>query len=119
MIEDIEDRNEVNQLDPCEQHFTSTVLQQDGRYVVSLPKNSKISLGNSRDMAQKRLLAIERRLQKQPELREAYHDYLNEYLLLNRMSEIDKEVNTEIEEFYLPHQAVIRKDKLTTKIREY
>lgn len=42
MIEDIEDRNEVNQLDPCEQHFTSTVLQQDGRYVVSLPKNSEI-----------------------------------------------------------------------------
>lgn len=68
-------------------------------------------------MAQKRLLALERRLQKQPELREAYHDYLNEYLLLNRMSEIDKEVNTEIEKFYLPHQAVIRKDKLTTKIR--
>jgi len=55
----------------CEQHFISTTTQgPDGRFVVRLPmKIDPKQLGASRLSAERRLHAIERRLEKQPELK--------------------------------------------------
>jgi len=54
-----------------EQHFiTHTNQQDDGRFVVRLPTNmDPKQLGSSRLSAERRLHAIERRLEREPELK--------------------------------------------------
>ena len=55
----------------CEQYFiTHTTQQDDGRFVVRLPtKMDPKQLGSSRLSAEGRLHAIERRLEREPELK--------------------------------------------------
>ena len=101
----------------CEKHFSeNTTRDADGRYVVRLPFNErKEDLGDSRNLALRRLYSLENRFKKQPELRSPYADFLSEYERLGHMSLLDdKRVSRG---FYLPHHAVIKEDSLTTKIR--
>ena len=66
----------------CEEHFRlHTTRNSEGRYVVALPfNNKKRQLGESRTQAVKRLLSLERKLQRDPDLRQQYHAVLQEYL---------------------------------------
>jgi hypothetical protein len=65
----------------CEKHFTSHTIQQpDGRFMVRLPlKAQPTELGKSCRMAENRLLAIERRLDKDPALKKHYHKVMKDY----------------------------------------
>ena len=74
----------------CEEHFRRhTTRNSDGRYIVALPfNNKKHQLGEYKTQAEKRLLSLERKLQKNPELRRRYHAVLQEYLDLGHLSEI-------------------------------
>ena len=65
----------------CEQHFSSNTFQQhDGRFVVRLPtKMDPKQLGSSRLSAERRLHAIERKLEKHPDLKVQYHKFMKEY----------------------------------------
>lgn len=103
----------------CEKHFTETTCrQEDGRFTVRLPKREHIRLGGSRDQAQRRLEAMERKFQHNPELKEAYTAFMAEYEEKGHMTRIsDTEVMQTKESFVIPHQAVIRPDSLTTKLR--
>lgn len=59
----------------------------DGRYVVRLPFNElKDQLGDSRIMAKKRFLALEKRLDRAPEVKKQYVNFLNEYERHGHMS---------------------------------
>jgi hypothetical protein len=65
-----------------EHHFvtTTTMNQSDGRFIVRFPvKGNPNQLGTSRHSAESRLLAIERRLDKNPELKHQYHHFMQEY----------------------------------------
>jgi hypothetical protein len=64
----------------CEHHFvTTTTNQSDGRFIVRLPvKGNPNQLGTSRRSADSRLLAIEHRLAKNPELKHQYHHFMQE-----------------------------------------
>ncbi|XP_071646703.1 uncharacterized protein [Temnothorax longispinosus] len=74
----------------CEQHFSQTHSRDEsGRYIVRLPFNSrKRELGDSYQTAKKRLYSLERRLARDPQLREEYTDFLDEYERLGHMTEI-------------------------------
>ena len=102
----------------CEQHFTTnTTQQQDGRFVVRLPlKEEPNQLGTSRRSAEHRLLAIERRLQREPELKNQYHQFMKEYEDLGHMQPV-----TTCEErqqcYYLPHHPVFKETSSTTRTR--
>ena len=102
----------------CEDHFKRTVTRNnEGRYIVALPFNSKKDqLGESRLMATKRLIGLERKLERDPELKTKYNAVLQEYLTLGHMSEV-KDNATTGGGFYLPHHAVIKDSSLTTKVR--
>jgi hypothetical protein len=65
----------------CEQHFiANTVEQPDERFVVRLPtKLDPKQLGSSRLSAERRLHAIERRLERHPDLKVQYHNFMREY----------------------------------------
>ncbi|XP_065082363.1 uncharacterized protein LOC135704787 [Ochlerotatus camptorhynchus] len=104
----------------CLEHFKCThVRNKDGRYFVRHPFNDKKNeLGDSREMATQRFLNLERRLDKQPELKQQYCDFIDEYERLGhlRVVEIDK-TEKPGSVFYLPHHCILKPTSTTTKLR--
>ncbi|XP_036322247.1 uncharacterized protein LOC118736259 [Rhagoletis pomonella] len=109
----------------CENLFKSTTTRaRDGRYMVRLPFKpsfpEQIALGQSRTSALQQFLSMERSLLKKTDLKPLYDNVLEEYVTLNHM-----EVTTPYESafgdkfwaFYLPHHAVVKPEKKTTKVR--
>ncbi|XP_023223405.1 uncharacterized protein LOC111624721 [Centruroides sculpturatus] len=99
----------------CEEHFQKTHRRQEnGRYSVSFPfREERPTLGDSKQMAFRRLQALERRLEKDPYIRTQYNDFMKEYENKHHMSE----VSTTEECYYIPHHCVIRESSETTKLR--
>jgi len=77
----------------CEQHFISTTTQgPDGRFVVRRPiKMDPKQLGSSRRSAERRLHAIARRLERQPELKTQYLEFMKEYEELGHMEPVNSQ----------------------------
>lgn len=73
-------------------------------------------LGEFRAMAHKRLISLERRLERNPALREQYVAFLAEYKKLGHMSEISDESSQKLS-YYLPHHCVVKSGSLNTTIR--
>lgn len=104
----------------CERFFReSTTKDKQGRFVVRLPiRAGVLELGDSLGLAIKRFLSMEKKLERDAELKEMYHAFIREYLALGHMTKVD--VENEIEgsgTYYLPHHAVIKRTSLTTKLR--
>ncbi|XP_058122844.1 uncharacterized protein LOC131293799 [Anopheles ziemanni] len=103
----------------CEDHYAATTSRdQAGRYVVRLPRKSDMigKLGDSRTIALHRVLAIERRMQREPETKKAYVEFMAEYLRLGHMTKVAAAVDSQTT-FYLPHHPVFKADSTTTKCR--
>ncbi|XP_062539142.1 uncharacterized protein LOC134207435 [Armigeres subalbatus] len=106
----------------CEDHFKANTFRDDtGRFVVALPKHPSVltQLGSSREIATKRFLSLEHRLDSNPNLKQAYTTFIDEYQQLGHMRELDYESvasSTELS-YYLPHHGVERADSTTTKLR--
>ena len=101
----------------CENHFKST-LRRDvtGRFLVKLPRRDNvINLGESRHLAVKRFLGIERRFCKDEALRSSYSKFIKEYLSLGHMQLVRSVPGNNIA--YLPHHAVHKESSSTTKLR--
>jgi hypothetical protein len=103
----------------CEEHFvTHTTQQEDGRYVVRLPvKEESNQLGTSRYSAENRLLAIERRLERNTELKAQYHQFMAEYEELGHMELAPPPPDKGQTCYYLPHHPVFKENSSTTKTR--
>lgn len=99
----------------CEKIFAATHKRlENGRYVVQLPiKNSKLDIGQTRNMAVATFLQLEKKFEKNREFYDQYKKFIDEYLTLGHMIEADE--NAEIVN-YLPHHAVF-KESTTTKLR--
>ncbi|XP_075162725.1 uncharacterized protein LOC142235353 [Haematobia irritans] len=105
----------------CEDLYRKTTRRnEEGRYVVSLPfKESfpeKLCLGSSRSGAMAQFLRNESRLIRNPDLKQEYDKSLIEYVTLNHMSLIDSPSPIQMC-YYLPHHAVIKPERTTTKVR--
>ncbi|XP_046748847.1 uncharacterized protein LOC124412775 [Diprion similis] len=104
----------------CEEDFRANYRRdEEGRFTVALSFRDSIEqLGESRDIALRRLYAINRKLEKQPQLKAQYHDFMNEYITLGHMSEIQSSnKDNESHRYYIPHHAVLKESSLTTKLR--
>jgi hypothetical protein len=102
----------------CEQHYADNFKRDDnGRFIVSIPfkKDPKL-LGESRDIATSRLLALEKRFSKNKEFKTNYHAFMQEYEKLGHMTRI-KTTSYEHPTFYMPHHGVLRPDSTSTKLR--
>ena len=76
----------------CESIYASTVSRNtDGRYIVRYPRvaDFDILLGESKTSALRRFGLLERRLDRNPELKTQYHEFMQEYLSLNHMRLVD------------------------------
>lgn len=103
----------------CERHFEKTYSRQpDGRFIVKLPVKEEIAklLDNSREVALKRFLSLERKFKNKPELEAQYAKFMQEYLQLGHMKKITRHDEGRLRVF-LPHHAVIKESSTTTKTR--
>ncbi|XP_065093725.1 uncharacterized protein LOC135714319 [Ochlerotatus camptorhynchus] len=104
----------------CEQHYAATTTRDpSGKYIVSLPRtdNSQVVLGSSREIADRRLRSIERRLERDPATKDAYHRFMDEYLELGHMKKLDELVDDDIPHCYIPHHAFFKESSTITKVR--
>ncbi|XP_033221168.1 uncharacterized protein LOC117175570 [Belonocnema kinseyi] len=112
--------SELNPLDDLEQHFLSiTERDKDGRFIVTIPFKDEVNdLGESYTRAHKCLLALERKLSKQPELKKAYSEFMEDYENQEHMVLIPaREIKTDKVVNYLSHHAVLKEGSTTTKVR--
>lgn len=102
----------------CEQYFAKTTTRDStGRFQVRLPMKPEVILGDSKKLALRRLLSLERRFVRNPALKSEYVKFMDDYREQNHMSLVTKDCDNGTEEYLLPHQAVIRAESKTTKIR--
>ncbi|XP_062538370.1 uncharacterized protein LOC134206658 [Armigeres subalbatus] len=99
-----------------EEHYIKThSREENGRYIVRLPFNEcKKELGDSYEIANRRLDKLLITLAKDPLKREQYFRFMAEYRSLGHMEEINE---TTRDGYYLPHHAVFKTASSTTKIR--
>lgn len=85
---------------------------------MALPQRDNIILGDSYKTALKRLQALERRFERQPEIKREYVCFMEQYKELGHMSRIkESQPNNAKDAYYLPHQPVIKSNALTSKLR--
>lgn len=104
----------------CEEQFKETLQRtEQGRFIVQLPlKKDKLhTLGNSYDIALKRFYSLERRLNRHPEMKKSYTDFIQEYLELKHMHPITMETQDAVPVYYMPHHVVFKENSSTTKLR--
>lgn len=104
----------------CEEIYRQTHSRNEaGRYIVTLPfktDNPKSPDGNTKEIAMKRLLQLERKFKRIPDLKQQYTKVIEEYLLLNHMEEVpEEEINNR--SVYLPHHAVVNEQSESTNFR--
>lgn len=110
-----------------EDHFVKTFSRtEEGRYVVRLPKHINYGqmLGNSHAMALTRFRRLEKQLERNPDMRLQYNAFMQEYLNLGHMREVnEEELSKEMmsdnskKVCYLPHHSVLKETSTTTKVR--
>ncbi|XP_029166205.1 uncharacterized protein LOC114937011 [Nylanderia fulva] len=103
----------------CERLFVETHARDaKERYIVRLSRkeNPTTGLGASRHGALRMLLSTERRLTRDPLLRERYHDFLATYASCGHMKPAPRG-ETIGEQYYLPHHAVVKASDPEGKIR--
>ncbi|CAH2092354.1 unnamed protein product [Euphydryas editha] len=104
----------------CEKLFKDTTKRNgDGRFIVRLPfrmANPDCMRGEFRKIAEKRLRNLEFKLQRNIKLKEDYTQVIREYLNLNHMVKVTDKDKFKKTAIYLPHHAVVREDKDTTKV---
>ena len=100
-------------------HKVSTSIQfENGHYVVAVPwRNERPNLPNNRPLAETRSEYTERKLEKSPEIAEAYQKVIEEYLEKNYIRRVPLDEPKPTTEWLLPHFPVVRADMTTTKTR--
>ena len=119
---DIEEPKEMQTVNPEEklarERVTDSLTFEDGHYSVGMPwKANKGVLPDNFSMALRRLQNTEKRLQKSPEVGQAYSDVLHEYQKKGYIRKVSPEEKRPDQVWYLPHFPVLRPDKSTTKTR--
>ncbi|XP_058448941.1 uncharacterized protein LOC131428899 [Malaya genurostris] len=104
----------------CEELFLQSVHRNaNGRYTAALLKREDIfsRLGESRDIAYRRLQRTERRLAKNLGLRDQYSAFMEEHVSLGHMRKVDDASSGSVKRCYLLHHPVIKESSTTTKVR--
>lgn len=101
------------------QEFEESVMFRHGRYKVSLPwKKPHPMLPDNFDLSSKRLQSLLRRLRQTPGILLEYDSVIRKQLELGIIQRVpDSDVGIVGEVHYLPHHAVVKQDKDTTKVR--
>ncbi|XP_038116778.1 uncharacterized protein LOC119768983 [Culex quinquefasciatus] len=119
-VEDLADPTPPpSDVDECEKLFVETHRRlPSGRFVVRLPFREDVSgLPDNRSLALRRFLLLERRLNREPSLKQQYAKFIDEYETLGHCREVDESKDVDQHRYYMPHHAVLRPTSSTTKLR--
>ena len=98
--------------------FAARVTFHDGRYQVSLPwKDFHEPLPDNYSLSVKRLRGLLCRLRQDPDMLKEYDRIISDQLQKGIIDAVPEEEPRPAQVHYLPHHAVVRKDKATTKLR--
>ncbi|KAK3727775.1 hypothetical protein QZH41_016420, partial [Actinostola sp. cb2023] len=99
--------------------FEKNVTYDDNRYCVTLPlKDKHQTLPDYYELSLARLRNLTKRLYKTPDVLKEYKKIFTEQLQNGIIEKVDREQEPfPGQVHYLPHQAVIREDAVTTKLR--
>ena len=87
------------------------------RYELAVPwKHERPSLSNNRQMAERRLELVEKKLMKDTKLASAYQGVIDEYLKKGYIRVVPLSERQPDSEWFLPHFPVVRPDRATTKV---
>ena len=96
----------------------SSMTFKNGQYQVSMPwKSDKPDLPNNYSMALRRLENTEKRLNRSPDVATAYGDTIQKYIEKGYVRKVPEAEKVPEREWYLPHFAVVKPDRTTTKTR--
>lgn len=103
-------------------HYIRNVSRtENGQFIVKLPFNSPLTdvhiFGNSFQTAFVRFMQLEKKLLKNERLYVEYRRVMNEYIELKHMRLATLEEREDPLGYFVPHHAVVREDKTTTKVR--
>uniref|UniRef100_A0A0A9YD88 Pro-Pol polyprotein n=2 Tax=Lygus hesperus TaxID=30085 RepID=A0A0A9YD88_LYGHE len=118
-IENLNSNQELCEEDrTCEQLLQeTTVRDSDGRYVVRMPLKDELNLlGSSKEIAVKRLMLLEKRFVRYPELKAGYEEFIHEYIRLGHMK-LDEPGSNSTISYFVPHHPVFKETSSTTKLR--
>lgn len=98
--------------------FTETIVFKEDakRYQVALPMKEDCAIANNKSLALRRFSSLKQRFQKNEEFRQKYTDAMNEYIDAGFAERIQDEIEP-ADSYYIPHHAVIKEDRITTKVR--
>lgn len=100
-----------------DQYCATTYRAASGKYVVKLPFiNFPPILGHSRHQAVRVLLQMERRFERQPDLKHSYAAFMKEYIDMGHMESVPSHLQFQ-PCYYFPHHAVMKANSTTTKLR--
>lgn len=102
----------------CEKLFSENYQRSEtGRYIVSLPfREPTHSFGDSRSLALRRFLSLERRLINNPTLKNLYSEFMQDYINSEHMVITNAPGDTN-NTYYIPHHCILKPDSTTTKLR--
>ena len=90
----------------------------DSRFEVSIPwKEDSHGMVNNHKMAMKRLQNTEKRLFKNPNVVKVYDEVIDQYLNKGYIRKVPVSEKQPFSKWYLPHFAILKPNKATTKIR--
>ena len=99
-------------------HFTSSIKRKGSRYEVSLPwRECHDPFPTNYDLSRRRLTGLLRRLKQNPEILEEYDSTIKTQLDQGIVEVVEENQVPSGAVHYLPHHAVVRQDKDTTKVR--
>ncbi|GFT73792.1 integrase catalytic domain-containing protein, partial [Nephila pilipes] len=101
------------------QEFEENIQFRDGRYVVKLPwkDNLKESLDNNYEIAHERFSKLCHKFKSDQSLYTEYKNVVDSYVEQNIVERVPNSNVVGGAEFYLPHRAVIRHDRVSSKLR--
>ncbi|XP_049270158.1 uncharacterized protein LOC119386031 [Rhipicephalus sanguineus] len=99
-------------------NFMESTVKTNGRYEVELPWRSNYSeLKDNRDVALKRLESLQRKLCREPEFNKEYDTAIRSYYNNGFAEKVTTSSTSGHVTYYMPHRAVVRRDRITTKVR--
>lgn len=115
---DIESLGILEHEDVVQNQFDQHVSFENGRYTVSLPwRDHCLVLPTKYDLCLRRLKGLLKRLRRSPDLLRKYDSIIREQLDLGIVVPASDSEEPCSKLHYLPHHAVVRYDKTTTKLR--
>nr|CAI5862966.1 unnamed protein product [Callosobruchus analis] len=118
-LENVPDRVVMNEDDRiCEKLYAESVQRDmSGRFTVALPfKLSPDNLGNSKFVAENRLLSLEKRLSRSVELRVQYNSVMKDFIDQDHMKPLYCSSDDQAD-YYIAHHPVIKLASSSTPVR--